>query len=132
MTSQSSLIHRSLSHGVIATIAVYQTYLSPFKGFSCAHRRLHDGPSCSQFVKQAIAAAGCRAGWAALLLRARECRDAAAILRSDEHAVHEENTGNNASSSPNETREDALTVKSCLQAAAADCGIGCCFLPFGS
>ena len=39
----------------IAAIRAYQRWLSPHKGFCCAHRVLHGGRSCSQFVKVAIA-----------------------------------------------------------------------------
>ena len=39
----------------IAVIKAYQRWISPRKGFRCAHRVLHGGPSCSQFVKVAIA-----------------------------------------------------------------------------
>lgn len=35
-------------------ITVYQKQISPHKGFSCAHRVLQGGESCSQFVKHAI------------------------------------------------------------------------------
>ncbi len=39
----------------IAMITGYQRYLSPHKGFACAHRVLHGGLSCSEYVKVAIA-----------------------------------------------------------------------------
>lgn len=38
----------------IACIGGYQRYLSPHKGFVCAHRRLHGGDSCSQYVKTVL------------------------------------------------------------------------------
>jgi putative component of membrane protein insertase Oxa1/YidC/SpoIIIJ protein YidD len=46
--------------GQIATTAIggYQKYVSPHKGFSCAHRLLYGGESCSQYVKGAIAQNG--------------------------------------------------------------------------
>ncbi len=31
-------------------IRFYQTYLSPYKGFSCPHRLLHTGVSCSGYI----------------------------------------------------------------------------------
>jgi putative component of membrane protein insertase Oxa1/YidC/SpoIIIJ protein YidD len=42
----------------IASIKVYQRYISPHKGFSCAHRLLYGGESCSGYVKRAIAQKG--------------------------------------------------------------------------
>src|SRR4028118_256047 len=38
----------------IDTIAAYQTYISPRKGFVCAHRMLHDGESCSMYIKHLL------------------------------------------------------------------------------
>ncbi|MBE9004575.1 membrane protein insertion efficiency factor YidD [Fortiea sp. LEGE XX443] len=33
-------------------ITAYQKYISPFKGFSCPHRQLHGGESCSTYIKR--------------------------------------------------------------------------------
>ena len=49
--------------GVAATaiarlIALYQRHLSPRKGYSCAHRVLHGGPSCSAYGKRAVLRCG--------------------------------------------------------------------------
>lgn len=35
-------------------IATYQTYISPHKGFACAHRMLHGGESCSTYIKHLL------------------------------------------------------------------------------
>lgn len=35
-------------------ISLYQKYISPVKGFRCAHHALHKGESCSQFVKRSL------------------------------------------------------------------------------
>ncbi|HBB33870.1 MAG TPA: hypothetical protein DDZ80_07480 [Cyanobacteria bacterium UBA8803] len=35
----------------IDAIAAYQTYISPRKGFACPHRILHNGESCSTYIK---------------------------------------------------------------------------------
>jgi putative component of membrane protein insertase Oxa1/YidC/SpoIIIJ protein YidD len=71
-----------LRAGSIALIAFYQGYLSPLKGFSCAHRVLHGGASCSQAVKLAVAEGGLAAGWRTLKIRARDCRVAMIALQS--------------------------------------------------
>lgn len=127
-----TLLHRCASRALVAAIALYQAYLSPLKGFSCAHRTLHHGPSCSQFVKQAIAAGGCMAGWTALKLRATKCREALAILRSEEHTGSNENTGETKSDWQNGRPEKGSSLKSCLQVGGVDCTAGCCILPFSS
>ncbi|MBW4489424.1 MAG: membrane protein insertion efficiency factor YidD [Trichocoleus desertorum ATA4-8-CV12] len=65
-----------------SAIAGYQTHLSPHKGFSCAHRLLHGGDSCSQHVKRVILEQG---SWAAILaMRSRfaECKVANQVLQA--------------------------------------------------
>jgi putative component of membrane protein insertase Oxa1/YidC/SpoIIIJ protein YidD len=39
---------------VIDSITAYQTYISPRKGFSCAHRILNGGESCSMYIKHLL------------------------------------------------------------------------------
>ena len=39
---------------LLILISWYQNYLSPHKGFSCAHRVLHGGESCSCYIKRTI------------------------------------------------------------------------------
>jgi putative component of membrane protein insertase Oxa1/YidC/SpoIIIJ protein YidD len=38
----------------IDSIATYQKYISPRKGFACAHRMLHGGESCSMHIKHLL------------------------------------------------------------------------------
>ena len=38
----------------IRTIGVYQHYISPYKGYRCAHRAHLGGTSCSEFAKEAM------------------------------------------------------------------------------
>jgi putative component of membrane protein insertase Oxa1/YidC/SpoIIIJ protein YidD len=67
--------------GIVA-ITGYQKYLSPHKGFVCAHRVLYGGESCSQYIKRVIA----EDGFKALLIKSRRrfqaCKQANRILRS--------------------------------------------------
>jgi putative component of membrane protein insertase Oxa1/YidC/SpoIIIJ protein YidD len=49
-----SLLDRSLRSVAIATIAAYQCHLSPRKGYSCAHRIVHGGHSCSESIKNIL------------------------------------------------------------------------------
>ncbi|HAZ49213.1 MAG TPA: hypothetical protein DDW76_23430 [Cyanobacteria bacterium UBA11369] len=44
---------REASPWHIASIKAYQRYISPHKGFSCAHRLLYGGESCSGYIKGA-------------------------------------------------------------------------------
>lgn len=58
----------------LKTIVFYQRYLSPLKGFHCAHRRLHGGLSCSEYVRQTIAAQGLRRSFPLCRERFEACR----------------------------------------------------------
>ena len=61
-------------------ISCYQKRLSPHKGFSCAHRGLHKGDSCSEFTKKSILEKGIFASLKEIKQRFNECRDAALII----------------------------------------------------
>ncbi|PSB16409.1 membrane protein insertion efficiency factor YidD [Phormidesmis priestleyi ULC007] len=50
-----SLLDHSLRSIAISLIGGYQYHLSPRKGYSCAHRVVHGGDSCSEYVKNALA-----------------------------------------------------------------------------
>lgn len=64
------------------TIELYQRWISPRKGFVCAHRTLHGGLSCSQFARVTIAQAGLRGLRTAMRTRFGECREASLSLRA--------------------------------------------------
>ena len=74
----------------VVLIGGYQTYLSPRKGWKCAHRVLHGGESCSQWIKTTIGAQGCRAAFPLARTRFAQCKIAAQILRADAHGSQPE------------------------------------------
>lgn len=76
-------IEGALGRAAIVAIRGYQNYVSPYKGFVCAHRARHGGLSCSEFAREAIAGEGLRAGLRALRSRLAECREAAGLIRED-------------------------------------------------
>lgn len=49
-----SLLDKPLRLVAIALIGGYQRYLSPRKGYSCAHRIVYGGLSCSEYVKNTL------------------------------------------------------------------------------
>jgi putative component of membrane protein insertase Oxa1/YidC/SpoIIIJ protein YidD len=63
-------------YGAAGLITAYQRYLSPLKGFSCAHRVLHQGESCSQYVKRTILEQGLSDALPQTRQRFRDCRSA--------------------------------------------------------
>jgi putative component of membrane protein insertase Oxa1/YidC/SpoIIIJ protein YidD len=75
----------TLSPGIaLCNLAIrgYQRYLSPYKGFCCAHRALHGGPGCSEAVRRIIEARGIFHCWSQVRERFAQCREAARVLRA--------------------------------------------------
>ncbi len=70
-----------LSRLALAGIGGYQRYLSPRKGYVCAHRVLHGGTGCSGHAKAPIATHGLIAAVPLIRVRFAACRDAAKELR---------------------------------------------------
>ena len=66
----------------VFAIEGYQRYISPHKGYHCAHAAHHGGSSCSQFAKEAIELNGVVKGTSMLLDRLRDCKTAYQIIRS--------------------------------------------------
>lgn len=71
-----------INQTAILGIGFYQRFLSPYKGFSCAHRVLHGGASCSGAVKALVRDQGLLRGWEAIRERFADCGAAAAVLRA--------------------------------------------------
>ena len=93
MTRQSSIFDRRhdvinsprpriIDSLAIAAITGYQRYLSPHKGFRCAHRVLHQGESCSQYVKREVQEEGLVAALRSSRVRFLECKEANQIIRA--------------------------------------------------
>ena len=80
----------------IASITGYQKYVSPYKGFSCAHRVFYGGESCSQYVKRILGEVGFSEAITASRRRFSECREAHHKIKafrfanSNEHSQDDE------------------------------------------
>jgi putative component of membrane protein insertase Oxa1/YidC/SpoIIIJ protein YidD len=61
-------------------ITLYQTYISPYKGFCCAYAMLYKELSCSAFGKAVIEQKGILRGIVLLWKRLQDCRNAALLL----------------------------------------------------
>lgn len=75
------LVLACLKPVAVAAIYGYQRYLSPFKGYHCAHAALYGGLSCSEYGKQAIQANGVLGGLILLAQRFEACHEAAVVIR---------------------------------------------------
>lgn len=70
-----------LDRGVLLAVRGYQCYVSPHKGYACAHRVLHGGPSCSEYFRQAVKRHGSFTALTLLEKRFADCHDANRQLR---------------------------------------------------
>lgn len=73
-----------LNRPLAVAISGYQRYISPYKGFCCAHKALHGGPSCSDYVKQTVLTHGLWRGMPAIRQRFSDCKAASVRMSSHE------------------------------------------------
>ena len=66
----------------VLAIDGYRRFVSPFKGFTCAHNRLYGAGSCSDFGRDAILQHGVGQGLAMIRARMQACKVAAAKLQA--------------------------------------------------
>ena len=67
----------------IQLITLYQQFISPYKGFQCAHAYWHQGESCSAAVKHIIADQGLVNGYPAIRGRFKDCGHAYEEIKKD-------------------------------------------------
>ena len=71
---------------IIGLIRFYQKFISPRKGFTCAHRALYDGDTCSVAVIKIIETNGLKKGFGLIRSRFLECGNAALQIRNHQRA----------------------------------------------
>jgi putative component of membrane protein insertase Oxa1/YidC/SpoIIIJ protein YidD len=84
---QASLLDTLTRSTSAMLISGYQKYLSPHKGFSCAHRVWHRGESCSQYTKRAIVERGLISAFPLVRERFQECKVANDRLQQRRQAL---------------------------------------------
>lgn len=67
---------------LLLAIRIYQRYLSPYKGFACAYRVLHQEQSCSHYFYSCITEQSFACACRAFQQRLVDCRQANIVLRS--------------------------------------------------
>jgi putative component of membrane protein insertase Oxa1/YidC/SpoIIIJ protein YidD len=67
----------------IASIEGYQTYISPYKGFSCPHSSLHGGESCSTYVKHLLGEQDLLSAMEGSVRRFQACHRASQTLKAN-------------------------------------------------
>lgn len=66
----------------IDSITAYQNYISPNKGFSCPHRLVHGGVSCSDYVKKMLTSQSLVAAVSSSINRFQDCAIASRTLKT--------------------------------------------------
>jgi len=94
----------------IIAINIYQKYVSPHKGYRCAHHVLHDGGTCSQWMKSSIYEHGLMASVIPFRNRLHECRMASIKLNN------EDSNNQDDSSQSKLDKEDAKDTAGCCLA----------------
>lgn len=127
----------------IALISGYQKHISPHKGFSCAHRLLNGGESCSQYIKRLIAQESLVEAVRVSRQRFQACREANQILKARySYCCQNEDSPNSEQetkrrqrrrktspepvyndSCPIEEIADCVDWSSALDCGVADCGV---------
>ncbi|GHF36951.1 putative component of membrane protein insertase Oxa1/YidC/SpoIIIJ protein YidD [Deinococcus metalli] len=70
----------TLTTTAVTSIDLYQRWLSPLKGFRCAHAALYGGASCSAAIRDILVQQGVAGSGAAIAARLHTCRQAASHL----------------------------------------------------
>ena len=68
---------------IAALIMGYQRWLSPLKGFTCAHRAFHGGDSCSEWGRKTVLEVGVLSFLALMYERLKDCEAAYAAMAQD-------------------------------------------------
>ena len=80
------------ARGTVGLIKAYRKWISPYKGFRCAHQHVHGEGTCSSFGLDAFRTNGFREAKRLLGERFRECKVAAMQVHQEEdHRPRDEN-----------------------------------------
>ena len=71
-----------LTPALLLSIDAYRQWLSPLKGFRCAHAAFYGGESCSAAVQRLIAQQGLAGSRQAIAARFQACRQASGHLQA--------------------------------------------------
>lgn len=119
MTSLTAGGFRPIEDLAVMAIRLYRRYLSPYKGYRCAHGMLHGGDTCSGFGLRAYRRFPFATAHAVLRRRIEKCREAYLVLMS---RAEERRRRRRESGKPNHV------LDSC---GPGDCDLGPCDGPGG-
>ena len=102
----------------VLAINGYQRFISPYKGFCCAHRIVTGKESCSEFVKQKIRKNGLFASFPEINQRFRDCKKSAWYLNERKKEKNEDN------SAKSDAGCIAMEAISCVPSGCGDVSVG--------
>jgi len=117
-----------VNNSAIIAIIAYQKYLSPHKGFSCAHRLLHGGESCSQYIKRMIAERGVISAIPRARQRLKDCKAANIVMKAGSNKKRrqeKQNLVDDCVAGWDCYCCGACDAVDCLNGLNGDCGGGC-------
>jgi putative component of membrane protein insertase Oxa1/YidC/SpoIIIJ protein YidD len=80
ITAKNYLFNTATRKVILLLIGIYQRFISPYKGFSCAYRILYQQESCSCYVKKAFIENDISTALNLSIQRFNECSDASRTL----------------------------------------------------
>jgi len=104
------------ARAALGSIWIYQTYISPRKGFRCAHAVLHNGTGCSGYAKQSIQTHGFLNAIPLIKQRFKECKVAYLTLQSEQNRPDEPSKEKKTDSCSKQMRDgccDAVVFEGC-------------------
>ncbi len=120
---------RPLNWLATSLIPAYRRFVSPHKGFRCAHHALHGAGSCSAFGLAAFETQPFGQAWALLRGRFKECRRAYLVMTSEGEGEGEgendrppERDGSNKSRTPAGSGSGRWDACACDALSALDLG----------
>jgi putative component of membrane protein insertase Oxa1/YidC/SpoIIIJ protein YidD len=119
-----------MSAVAVAGIDLYRRYLSPLKGFSCAHNHVHRAGSCSTYGREVYAAHGLIDATRLMRARFAECKAAGAVVHASRPGVR--GTVSDAGGAPTAAQDEDEAKKKAESSRwnpldcvpSGDCGLG--------
>ncbi|WP_051841957.1 membrane protein insertion efficiency factor YidD [Vibrio nigripulchritudo] len=109
-----------MKYMAILLIKFYQRFISPYKGFRCAHACLHQGDSCSEAVKKIIQEHGVFSSRTRISQRFSACRVANDTLKR-ERKKKKDKKENDQFCDNTSCCVDALSLKKDCSDCSCDC-----------
>ena len=108
-------------------IRFYQKFISPYKGFRCAHKAVHGGDSCSEAVRKIILAQGLFGGYGNIRQRFNDCSAAYQQLqerqRKDKRSCKERRRDCREKADCLPDPGDCIPSKNCYFDSPCDCSL---------